>query len=83
MKIENLAQYEVGDKVLITKEWNGGTQNHDGEMDHWLGKIMTIRDQINENVYLMEEDKGENPYSLEGSSGWIWNRLDIEGKISE
>lgn len=72
-------KYEVGDKVKIVSKWTVDTnENSDGEMDHWLGKIMTIR-KINsdgDEYYIMEEDKGET-----FGNGWVWNKHCIEGKV--
>ena len=74
-KIIKQDKYEVGDKVLIEKKFVSGTQNDRGEMDKWLGKIMTVRASWN-CTYRMIEDENE----LFGS-GWSWNIKDIEGKV--
>ncbi|MBU5419635.1 hypothetical protein KQI11_05815 [Acetanaerobacterium sp. MSJ-12] len=60
--------YKVGDRVRIvnyrTEEMNG-----DGEMDKWLGKVMTVRriEKHLDNPYKMEEDRDEY-----AGDGWFW-----------
>ena len=69
--------YEVGDKVKIVDKWNEKTnQNHDGEMDKYLGTVMTIESSTRLEMYQMEEDKSEND-----GLGWFWNKHCIEGKV--
>lgn len=71
-------KYKVGDKVRIVKKWNNKTnQNKYGEMDKWLGKVMTIRAVLPHGVYRMVEDEGE------GMHGWVWNENCIEGLAKE
>lgn len=70
-----MAQYQVGDRVRIVREWrNGCYQNYEGLMDHWLGAIMTIK-SYNEGSYQMEEDVGER----EENQGWNWFPAAIAG----
>ncbi len=69
--------YEVGDKVKIVDKWRG-THSSDGRVDKWLGKVMTIRKDVSEYIYRMEEDFGENC-----GHGWTWYYEDIEGKVVE
>lgn len=60
-----MAKYKVGDKVRIV--------DHLGEMDKWLGKVMTIR-ECYLTSYRMKEDYGEyNGY------GWCWYEDMIAG----
>ena len=67
--------YNVGDKVRIVSEWNSGcNQNGAGEMDHWLGQVMTIREITTTGSYYMEEDQHEHY-----GDGWIWNDNCIAG----
>ena len=65
--------YEVGDKILIKDHWESGKQNSDGEMDKYLGSIMTIKYVEDDYKYRMEEDDNE----------WVWDAKDIEGKLIE
>lgn len=61
-------KYKIGDKVRIVDKWNVHCNNNScGEMDHWLGKVMTIRD-IDRHCYRMVEDELEN-----FGRGWFWN----------
>lgn len=55
-------KYKVGDKVRIVKKWCGDhRENRDGQMDKWLGKVMTIR-STSYSCYKMDEDNGQ----------WFW-----------
>lgn len=67
-----MAKYKVGDKVRIV-DHRTDNMNHFGEMDKWLGKVMTIR-RLFLSGYRMEEDCGEN-YGL----GWYWVDSMISG----
>lgn len=64
--------YKVGDKVRIV-DHRTGRMNILGEMDKWLGKVMTIRERYLTG-YLMEEDCGENH-----RRGWLWDDSMIDG----
>lgn len=69
-----MSKYKVGDKVRIVSEWNEGCwQNKEGEMDKWLGKVMTIR-KVNDDHYLMEEDNMDRD-----GMGWCWLDACIAG----
>ena len=70
-----MARYNVGDKVRIIST-RGESWNCSGEMDKWMGKIMTIGEVVSENLYKMEEDKTEN-----SGYGWLWHTDDIVEKI--
>lgn len=62
-----IEQLNVGDKVRIVDEWTEPHQeNGNGRMDHWLSKVMTVR-EIEETRVRMEEDKTE----FDGD-GWFW-----------
>lgn len=68
--------YEVGDKVLVRPVGDLSQEvrdymNGDGLMDHWSGKIVTIRQKLKGSEsfggrYHIEEDIGEN------GNGWYW-----------
>lgn len=62
-----MAKYKVGDKVRIVNR-RTILMNHHGEMDKWIGKTMTIRKVVSDDVYFMEEDKNEH-----GGYGWAWH----------
>lgn len=71
-------KYEVGDKVKIIDKWIPGcAQNHEGRMDKYLGKVMTIRYITYDGAYKMVEDEKEH------CGGWYWNNKCIEGKVVE
>lgn len=67
-----MAKYKVGDKVRIV-DHRTGRMNHSGEMDKWLGKVMTIRG-LSWFGYSMEEDYGEYL-----GDGWMWDDSMISG----
>ena len=67
-------KYKVGDKVRIVSEWGKDCgQILNGEMDKWLGKVMTVRD-VRATTYRMVEDKEDNDWG-----GWYWKENCIEG----
>lgn len=71
-------KYKVGDKVRIVSEWGKGCwQNLNGEMDKWLGKVMTVR-RVGATTYRMVEDKEDNDWG-----GWYWKENCIEGLAGE
>lgn len=65
-----MMRFSVGDKVIVARR--GETWNVDGEMDKWLGRVMTINYK-DEDFYQMEEDKNEN-----NGDGWWWSDEDLE-----
>lgn len=69
-------KYKVGDRVRIV-DHRAGIMATDGGMDHWFGKIMTIRCYDGTN-YRMVEDKEEYL-----GSGWYWNDECIDGLANE
>lgn len=67
-------KYKPGDRVRIVSKWSGCChQNKQGNMDLWLGKVMTIRECC-DDFYYMEEDKNEN-----AGTGWLWYEEAIVG----
>lgn len=67
-----MSKYRVGDKVRIV-DHRTDNMNPLGEMDKWLGKVMTIRG-LAWFGYRMEEDYGEY-YGY----GWQWDDSMISG----
>ena len=67
-----MAKYKVGDRVRIV-DHRTGRMNILGEMDKWLGKVMTIR-ECSLTSYRMKEDYGE--YT---GYGWCWYEDMIDG----
>lgn len=62
-----MAKYKVGDKVRIVG-YRTFHMNSFGEMDKWLGKVMTVRCiERGLHGYWMVEDCGENK-----GRGWLW-----------
>lgn len=64
--------YKVGDKVRIV-DHRTYNMNPYGEMNKWLGKVMTIRG-LSSFGYWMEEDYGEYL-----GDGWMWDDSMISG----
>ena len=63
-----MSKYQPGDKVRIVSDMkNARGRNPGGGMDHWAGKVMTIRryyrlHRLFGETYIMEEDYG----------AWCW-----------
>lgn len=71
-------KYKVGDKVRIVSEWhNGCCQDDSGEIDKWLGKVMTVR-YVGKLLYRMVEDTKDND-----GEGWLWTENCIAGLARE
>lgn len=65
-------ELKVGDRVRIKKR-RGRHWNHDGKMDKWMGKIVTICEIYGGVVGIMEDSK--EGYS---GGGWEWRADDFE-----
>ena len=71
-------KYKAGDKVRIVSKWGKGCfQSPNGEMDKWLGKIMTVR-YVGTKLYRMAEDIKDNE-----RGGWVWSENCIAGLACE
>lgn len=67
-------KYKIGDKVRIVG-YRTFLMNSFGEMDKWLGKVMTVRGiALDSQGYWMVEDCGENK-----GRGWLWVDSMISG----
>lgn len=64
-------KYKVGDKVRIVSERTFDMDAY-GEMDKWLGKVMTIC-KVFSGCYFMQED----------NESWFWSDDMIAGKVEE
>lgn len=65
-------KFKIGDKVVVKRKCSNW--NPDGEMDHWLGKVMTIRGYDNsDDTYKMYEDISEHD-----GLGWWWSEEGLE-----
>lgn len=75
-----MSKYNVGDRVRIIASWElgDGSEASCGEMDHWLGQVMTIRMQLSDGCYKMDEDVCENH-----GDGWFWDDALIAGLADE
>ena len=69
-------KYKVGDVVRIVKE-RTSLMNRDGEMDKYLGTIMTISFICDDPIY-------HCPYKMKEDDGcWNWNDDMIEGLVAD
>lgn len=69
-----------GARVKIIDEWvDGCKQNWRGEMDHWLGQIVTVR-STNGVYFTIEEDEGE---ILEQNGHWHWFPQSVDRIVNE
>ena len=72
----SLDDLRAGDVVKIVDQWcHECYENPDGEMDHWLGELMTVSEVYDEYVRMVEDD-GEFC-----GDGWDWFPNAIEGIV--
>lgn len=76
MTEEEFNKLKRGDMVRIVKKCTDRMNKH-GAMDKWLGKVMTVRNAVNNDCVRMEEDCNENYYN-----GWFWDKNMIKCKVS-
>ena len=71
-----MSDLEPGMKVRIvsTRDTYDGSWNAAGEMDHWLGQVMTVR-SVDVDTCKMEEDIDDRS---DGEEGWFWYPQMIE-----
>lgn len=74
MKRKDFKKLKPGDKVRIVSEKTGRWWNP--KMDKWLGKVMTVRENLG-NAVLMKEDIKER------GCGWFWYHYMIDCVVSE
>lgn len=68
----NIQCLSPGMKVKIVDEWSPNChRNPDGNMDKYLGRIVTILEVLNDFATI-EEDTGDGPRHQEGH--WRWNK---------
>ena len=60
-------RFHVGDRVRVKDHWVSGKQNLEGEMDCWLGCILTI-ETVCASSYHVKEDR----------HAWYWFDEDLE-----
>lgn len=62
-----MSKYQPGDKVRIVSDMeNARGRNSEGGMDHWAGKVMTVK------KYYLHMTFGDT-YEMEEDSGlWAW-----------
>lgn len=76
----DLKELKPGDRVKIVNEWtNGCRQAVNGAMDHWLGRVMTVR-TVNRVYATMIEDAGE--CSGQDNGHWYWTAPSIDSIVS-
>lgn len=67
--------FSVGDKVIIVRKRYGDGWNPDGDMNKYIGKIMTI-ENVYGNCYQMKEDKKDRD-----GIGWYWYEHMVGGLL--
>lgn len=70
----DLKQLRHGTKVKIVDEWPNEYYyevNHEGKMDKWQGKTMTV-EEVSKYCAFMQEDCHEHRFSDNGPFGWAW-----------
>ena len=77
MTKKEFERLKEGDKVRIVHKRTDG-MNQMGDMDHWLGKVMTVAGRWDSGGIKMEEDRSERD-----DIGWYWGAEMIECKVSE
>ena len=76
MTKKEFEKLKPGDKVRIVRERVFG-MNDMGEMDKWLGKVMTVKEHTLGGDIHMVEDQHEN------YGGWFWDEDMIECKVPD
>ena len=80
----NLSDLSPGMIVKIVDQWNEHSgENLQGEMDKYLGTLMTVK-EVNGMVAYMEEDQNDRikwPECI--TYGWSWNKHTIDYIVSE
>lgn len=71
MNEKEFAQLKAGDKVRIALKKSGGYWNPNGEMDKWLGQVMTVSYRTDAERIKMEEDNRH----------WSWRAEMLEEKV--
>ncbi len=67
----NINELYPGCKVRIADRWVSGChQARSGEMDRWLGSVMTVQEISPRGFVTMEEDAGYGPTFQDGH--WRW-----------
>ena len=61
-----------GTKLLVVSKRVGG-MNLCGDMDKWLGQIVTCAEIKDEFTVLLEEDRGDCPFHDYIDNRWFWN----------
>ena len=75
-------QYGVGDRVQIVSQRSGSGWNPHGQMDVWLGEVMTIREVDLSGAYGTKYRMKEDINDYLGS-GWTWSQHMIAGLEEE
>lgn len=75
MTREEFEKLKQGDKVRIVRKRVFGMNNM-GEMDKWLGKVMTVKERVGSLIRMVEDQH-------EHYGGWYWGKNMIECKIPD
>lgn len=70
MTLQELRTLQPGDRVRIVSERLGANWNEEGRMDHWLGKIMTVRTAAAVCIRSVHMVEDQEEYG--DGRGWAW-----------
>lgn len=70
----NMRDIHPGTKLLVVSKRVHG-MNAYGDMDKWLGQIVTCAEIEDENTILLEEDRGDCPFRTHSyvDKRWFWS----------
>lgn len=79
MTFKEFEQLKPGTRLKFKDAWPKYAEwpNEEGQMDHWLGQIVTFRYHEYDEVFRIEEDVEEH------YGGWFWNMEIIEYVVEE
>ena len=66
-------RFKVGDRVIVRSFSKiPGAWNSFGGMNHWMGKVVTIKEILDKHSIRIQEDREENI-----GEGWLWSESDF------
>ena len=80
MTIKEVRELPCGTKLKFLDAWPEGAEwpNSSGEMDHWLGQVVTLKGTAKHQSYFhIEEDSNEY------FGGWFWHAEIVEYIVDE
>lgn len=82
--MEKEIKIKVGDKVLLKNE-RGGNWNSNGDMDKYIGKVVTVRGFIpfDTNSFYIKEDEDDEDAKSTYAGRWVFGIDDIERVMTD